>query len=63
MERVQKEQPNWINFSSSLGYEEWMRKLGLFSLKYRRLRSGHIKVFKFIIGRHAVYIGDMFETS
>ena len=52
-----------IKSSSSLGYEDRQKKLGLFSVKYRRLRGDLVEVFKFIKGIHAGYLQDMFEIS
>ena len=52
-----------IKCVTGLGYEEQLKKLSLFSFKYRRLRGDLIKVFKFIKGRHAGYLRDMFEIS
>ena len=63
LERVQKRATKLFKYLSSLGYEERLKKLGLFSLKYRRLRVHLIKVLKFIKGRHAGYLWDMFEIS
>ena len=52
-----------IKCLSSLGYGERLKKLGFFSLKYRRLRGDLIEVFKFIKGRHGGYLQHMFEIS
>ena len=63
LERVQKRATKLIKYLSSSCYEERLKKLGLFSLKYRRLRVHLIKVLKFIKGRLAGYLWDMFEIS
>ena len=59
--RVQKRATKLIKSVAGLGYEEQLKKLGLFSIKYRRLRGDLITVFKFIKCRHAGYLRDMFE--
>ena len=63
LERVQKRATKMIKCLSHLGYEDRLKKLDLFSLKYRRLRGDLIEVFKFIKGMHAGYLQDMFEIS
>ena len=52
-----------VNGLSSLEYEERLKTLDIFSLKYRRLRGDLIEVFKFINGQHMGYLKDMFELS
>ena len=48
---------------SHLGFEDRLKKLDLFSLKYRRLSGDLIEVFRFVKGMHAGYLQDMFEVS
>lgn len=48
---------------SSMTYEDRLRKLGLFSLRYRRLRGDLIEVFKFVQGRHSGYLDGLFEFN
>ena len=52
-----------VNCLSSLHYEDRLRKLGMFSLRYRRLRGDLIEVFKFIKGQHSGYLKGMFEIN
>ena len=63
LERVKKRTTKLIKCLNNLGYEERLKKLGLFSLKYRRFRGDLIKAFNFIKGRHAGYLRDIFEIS
>ena len=63
LERVQKRATKMVNGLSSLEYEERLKTLDIFSLKYRRLRGDLIEVFKFINGQHMGYLKDMFELS
>ena len=48
LERVQKRATKMVNNLSNLEYEERLRKLDMFSLKYRRLQGDLIEVFKFV---------------
>ena len=41
-------------------YEERLKRLGMFSLRYRRLRSDIIEVFKMIHGIDKVNLGKLF---
>ena len=52
-----------VNGLSSLEYEERLKTMDIFSLKYRKLRGDLIEVFKFINGQHMGYLKDMFELS
>ena len=46
----------------NLEYEERLKALNMFSLKYRRLRGDLIEVcFKFVNGQHVGYLKGMFE--
>ena len=45
--------------SLSLRYEERQRKLGLFSLRYRRLRGDMIEVFEFVKGWQSGYLDQL----
>ena len=63
LERVQKRATKMINGISTLGYEDRLRRLDMFSLKYRRLRGDLIEVFKFVNGQHTGYLKGMFEFS
>ena len=62
-ESLKKRTTKLIKYLGNLGYEERLKKPGLLSFKYRRLRGGLIKVFKLIKCRHAGYLRDMFEIS
>ena len=46
-----------------MSYEERLRKLDMFSLKYRRLRGDLIEVYKFVHDQHAGYLKGMFELN
>ena len=63
LERVQKRATKMVNCLSGLSYEDRLEKLGMFSLRYRRLRGDLIEVFKFIKGQHTGYLRDMFEIN
>ena len=47
LERVQKTAANMVKCLSSLAYGDQLKKLGLFSLKYRRLRGDLIEAVFF----------------
>ena len=61
LERVQKRATKMVNNLSNLEYEERLRKLDMFSLKYRRFRGDLIEVFKFVNGQHIGYLKNLFE--
>ena len=63
LERVQKRATKMISGFSSLSYEQRLERLGMFSLRYRRLRGDLIEVYKFIQGRGDGYLANMFEIS
>lgn len=61
LERVQKRATKMVNGLHGLSYDERLRKLDMFSLKYRRLRGDLIEVFKCLQGQEKGYLKDMFE--
>ena len=61
LERVQKRATKMVKGLQNLQYEDRLKSLNMFSLKYRRLRGDLIEVFKFVTGVHAGYLEDMFE--
>ena len=63
LERVQKRATKMVNGISNLPYEERLRKLGMFSLSYRRLRGDMIEIFKFVHGQSTGYLSGMFEFN
>ena len=63
LERVQKRATKMVNCIRNLPYEDRLRKLGMFSLRYRRLSGDLIEVFKFIKGQHTGYLRGMFELN
>jgi len=63
LERVQKRATKMVNGISNLAYEERLKKLNMFSLRYRRLRGDLIEVFKFVNGLERGYLGEMFEFN
>ena len=63
LERVQKRATKMINGLSNLEYEDRLKALNMFSLKYRRLRGDLIEVFKFVNGQHVGYLKGMFEFN
>ena len=52
-----------VSLISHLEYEERLRALGMFSLKYNRLRCDLTEVFKFVNGQNIGYLKGMCEFS
>ena len=63
LERVQRRATKMVQNLSKLPYEERLRKLNMFSLRYRRLRGDMIEVFKFVHGQQSEYLKGMFEFN
>ena len=63
LERVQKRATKMIQGLSCLPYEDRLERLGMFSLRFRRLRGDLIEVFKFTKEQHPGYLKDMFEIN
>ena len=62
LERVQKRATKMINGFGSLSYAERLKRLDMFSLRYRRLRGDLIEVFKFAQDQEG-YLRGFFELS
>ena len=60
LEVVQRRATKMIQSLSNLSYEERLKRLGMFSLKHRKLRSYMIEVLKMIHGIHKVNLGKLF---
>ena len=54
LERIQRAATKMIPSLRKLSYEERLKRLGMFSLRYRRLRDNMIEVFKMIYGMDKV---------
>lgn len=63
LERVQKRATKMINGFGSLSYEERLKQLDMFSLRYRRLRGDLIEVFKFVQDPEERYLSDLFTFN
>ena len=50
-----------VNGLQNLSYEDRLKKLDMFSLKFRRLRGDLIEAFKFLHGQENGYLKEMFE--
>jgi len=62
LERVQKRATKMVNGMGNLAYEERLKKLNMFSLRYRRLRD-LIQVFQFVHGQEQGYLRELFEFN
>ena len=60
LEGVQKRASKMIPSLINLSYEERLKRLGMFSLRRRRLRGYMIEVFKMIHGIDKVNLGKLF---
>ena len=60
LERVQRRSTKMIPSLRILSYEERLKRLGMFSLRRRRLRRDMIEVFKMIHGIDQVNLGKLF---
>ena len=52
-----------VNGIGNLAYEERLKKLNMFSLRYRSLRGDLIEVFKFVHGQVQGYLRELFEFN
>ena len=57
---VQRRASKMIPSLRNLSYEERLKRLGMFSLRHKRLRGDKIKVFKMIHGIDKVNLGKLF---
>ena len=60
LEGVQRRATKMIPSLRNLSYEERLKRLGMFSLRRRRLRGDMIEVFKMIQGIHKVNLKEAF---
>ena len=60
LEGIQKRATKMIPSLRKLSYEEILKRLGMFSLRCRRLRGDMIEVFKMIHGIDKVNLGKLF---
>ena len=60
LEGVQRRATKMIPSLRNLSYEERLKRLGMFSLRRRRLRGDMIEVFKIIHGIDKVNLGKLF---
>ena len=60
LEGLQRRATKMIPRIKNLSYEERLKKLGMFSLRRRRLRGDMIEVFKMIRGIDEVNLGKLF---
>ena len=60
LEGVQRRATKMIPSLRKISYEERLKRLGMFSLRRRRLRGDIIEVFKMIQGNDKVNLGKLF---
>ena len=60
LEGVQRRVTKMIPSFRNLSYEERLKRLGMFSLRRKRLRADMIEVFKMIQGIDKVNLGKLF---
>ena len=60
LEGVQRRETKMIPSLRNLSYKERLKRLGMFSLRLRRLRGDMIEVFKMIHGVDKVNLGNLF---
>ena len=60
LEGVQRRRTKIIQSLRNLSYEERLKRLGMFSLRRRRIRDDMIEVFKMIHGIDNVNLGKLF---
>ena len=63
LERVQKRATKMVKRIKDLSYEERLKELGMFSLRYRRLRGDLIEVFKFVKDQQHGYLKGLLEFN
>ena len=63
LEGIQKRATKMIPSLRNLSYEERLKRLGMFSLRHRRLRGDMIEVFKVIHGIDKVNLGKLFSME
>ena len=59
LEWVQRRASKMIPNLRKLSFEERLKRLGMLSLRYKRLRDNMIKVFKMILGIDKVNLGKL----
>ena len=60
---VQRRATKIISSLRNLSYKERLKRLGMYSLRYRRLRGDMIEVLKVIHGIDKVNLGELFYVD